>query len=135
MSSDLSAYLGNKIVRWFAGNAMPGAPATLYVALFNGNPKTSGTEVTATIDATGRKAVTWSVPASGALHLLESSADVDFGLADADATVSHVAIYDASSSGNLLASKPAPGGPFSVLTGAAVKLLAGDLSFDIGSDT
>lgn len=135
MASDLSPYLGNKVVRWLDGNAMPTAPTDVYVALFDGNPKTSGTEVTLDIDATGRKAVTWTTVASGTDHLLESSADVDFGTADGPADVSHVGIFDASTSGNLLASKAVPGGPFSVLAGAAVKILAGDLSFDIGSDT
>ena len=32
MASDLSKYLGNKVARWLAGQAMPTAPTALYVA-------------------------------------------------------------------------------------------------------
>jgi hypothetical protein len=48
---------------------MPSAPATCYVALFNGSPKTTGTEVTTTIRAAGRVAIayrtSYSLPAFG----------------------------------------------------------------------
>jgi hypothetical protein len=135
MSSDLSTYLGNKIVRWLAGNAMPSAPATLYLALFNGNPKTIGSEVTTTIRVAGRLAATWTVPASGLNNELTTSLDIDFGNAANDATLSYVALYDAASSGNLLASKALPGGPFSILAGSDVKFPAGNITFTVGSGT
>lgn len=135
MASDLSSYLGNALIRWIAGNAMPTAPSAVYAGLFDGNPKSGGTEVTTTIRAGGRVAVTFAAPSAGTDHDMVNSADVDFGNAAGDADVSHIGIFDASSSGNLIASKAVTGGPFSVLTGAAVKVLAGDLSFNIGSDT
>jgi hypothetical protein len=62
MASDLSTYFGNKIVRWLGGNAMPTAPANLYLALYNGDPKSGGTEVTTTIRVAGRITATFSVP-------------------------------------------------------------------------
>jgi hypothetical protein len=135
MASDLSAYFGNKIVRWLNGNAMPSPPAGLYIALFNGNPKTSGVEVGSSINSgSPRKAVTFAAVASGAAHLLTSNIAVDFGLSEGPATFSHVALYDAASAGNLLASKATAGGPVSVLLNSAVKFQSGGITFNIGSD-
>lgn len=133
MASDLSTYLGNKIVRWLGGTTMPAAPATLYFALFNGDPKGAGVEVTDDVDAGGRLAVTWTVPAAGVDNELVNSADIDFGDSDSDTTLSYGALYDAASSGNLLASKALPGGPFTVTTGSAVKFNTGGVTFTVGS--
>ena len=57
MASDLSPYFGNKILRWINNNAMPTAPTALYIALFNGNPKTSGTEIGGSVKAAGPRQV------------------------------------------------------------------------------
>ena len=135
MASDMSVYLGNKVCRWLAGNAMPAAPAACYVALFNGNPKTSGAEVTDTINAGGRVAITFDVIADdGVDNEITNSADVDFGEAGSDvANLDYVGIFDAASGGNLLFSKALPGGPFAVATGTPIKFLTGDLTFTIGA--
>jgi hypothetical protein len=135
MASDMSVYLGNKVCRWLAGNAMPAAPAACYAALFNGNPKTSGAEVTDTIRAAGRVAITFDAIADdGVDNEITNSADVDFGEAAGDvANLDYVGIFDAASSGNLLFSKALPGGPFAVATGTPIKFLTGDLTFTIGA--
>jgi len=134
MASDLSTYFGNKIARWIAGNAMPTEPADVFVALFDGNPKASGTEVTTTVDATGRKAVSWAALISGTGNVLESDVDVDFGLSDGACDIDYVGLFDASSSGNLLMSKILPA-PIAVIIGTPVKLLAGDIVFEVGAAT
>lgn len=135
MASDLSAYFGNKICRWLNGNAMPTAPTGLYIALFNGNPKTSGVEVGADINSgSPRQVVTFGVVASGADHLLTSNVAVDFGDSEGPATFSHIGLFDAASSGNLLASKATAGGPVSVLLNSSVKFQSGGITFNIGSD-
>jgi hypothetical protein len=136
MASDLSAYFGNKICRWLNNQAdMPSRPANLYIAIFNGNPKTSGTEVGATINSgSPRQLITFTAIASGAAHLLTSNIAVDFGNSENAATFSHIALYDAASSGNLLASKSASGAPISVLVNSSVKFQAGGITFNIGSD-
>lgn len=137
MASDLSAYFGNKICRWLNNQAdMPTRPANLYIAIFNGNPKTSGTEVGATINSGApRQEVTFADVASGAAHLLTSDIAVDFGNSEGAATFSHIALYDASTAGNLLASKAASGAPISVLVNSSVKFQAGGITFNIGADT
>jgi len=137
MASDMSVYLGNKMCRWLAGNAMPGAPAACYVGLFNGNPKTSGTEVTATIRTAGRVAITFDAIADdGTDNQITNSATVDFGEAAGDvANLEYVGIFDAASGGHLLFSKALPDGPFAVATGTPVKFLTGDLTFTIGANS
>jgi hypothetical protein len=132
MASDLSKYIGNALLLWTTGTAFPSAPVDTYCALFNGDPKASGTEVTTTISAGGREAITWdAVATDGADNVMTTSADVDFGLAAAGATITHVAVMDASTSGNVLMSK-ALNSPLVIETGDPVKVNAGDLSVTIG---
>lgn len=106
MASELSNYLANEILDWLKGTDMPAAPTSVYVALFNGDPTaagTGGTEVTATIRPAGRVAVTFGAIAA---RQITNSADVDFGTADASANVTHAALFDAASAGNMLAFSP-----------------------------
>jgi len=134
MASDISKYLGNKIARWLGGQAMPTAPINLYMALFVGDPKGAGTEVTTTIRSTGRPAITWTVPASNDVdNVLVNSAAVDWGVAENDADgTSHVAIFDASSGGKRIASK-ALLAPVDIKSGTPVSFGAGDVNFVIGT--
>lgn len=127
--SGLSTYLADKLLNWLKGTAFGTAPTNTYVALYNGDPTdagSGGTEVTDTIDASGRKAITWGSPSGKSMS---NSADIDFGNADAGATVSHIAIFDASTSGNMLGSF-ALSPSRSVTTGDPVKFSAGDLIWD-----
>ena len=135
MASDLSAFFGNKIVRWLNGIAMPTAPTDLYIALFNGNPKTSGVEVGGTINSgSPRQIVTFADVASGAAHLLTSDIAVDFGNAEAAATFSYIALMDDDTGGNLLASKATAGGAVDVIINSLVKFGSGGITFNVGSD-
>lgn len=63
--------------------------------------------------------------------VLTSSADVDFGNAAADATVTHFAVFDAASSGNMLASAGLTGGSQSITTGTAVKFSSAALTISL----
>lgn len=138
MPSDLSGYFGNKILRWFNNQAdMPSRPAALYVALFNGNPRTTGVEVGGTINPTNeRQVVTFTALASGVDHLLTSSVAVDFGNADGPTPISHVAIFDDPDpgEGNLYWAKAVNGGPASVLANSLVKFASGQITLNIGAD-
>lgn len=109
-----SDYLENAICNWLRGTAMPSAPASLFVALFNGDPTdtgTGGTEVTATIRTAGRVAGPFGAPADG---VIKNSAVVSFGAAAGSATVSHFALYDAASGGNMLVRGALSGGAQSI---------------------
>lgn len=137
MASDLTPYFGNKTLRWLNNQAdMPARPTALYLGLFNGNPKTSGTEVGATIKSSGkRQLITFGSLASGAGHLLTSNLLVDWGLSEGAASVSHFGLFDSDTAGNMYASKPVSGGPLLVAIGSAVSFASGAVSFNIGADT
>jgi hypothetical protein len=133
MASNMSLYLGSAICKWLAGTAMPAAPTNCFVALYNGSPKASGTEVTATIRTAGRVGITFDTVGTNDNNVTNSAA-VDFGAsAGAVGNLDFVGIFDAASSGNLLFSAQLPGGPFAVTAGAPVSFNAGDLTFTIGS--
>lgn len=131
MASDMSTYLGNKVLRWLVGNAMPTAPASCEVALFDGDPKGAGTEVTTDVISAGRPTITFEAISAGTDNSVQNSADVDFGESENEVSFSHVAIFDPDD--NLLFSKALPGGPFSaVAVGTPIKFPAGGLIFTIG---
>ena len=118
-----STYVRDAIAAWINGTTMPTAPAARYVALFNGDPAGAGTEVTTTIRAAGRVASTYT----RASNVLTSNADADFGPAAGAATVTHFAIYDASSAGNQLMNGALTGGSQSIGAGTNVKFVNGAL--------
>jgi hypothetical protein len=123
-----STYLGNAILNWVKGSAMPTAPTTVYVGLFNGDPTDSGsggTEVTTTIRVAGRVAVTFGTVASKAMA---NNAIVNFGAAAAGATVTHFGVFDAASAGNMLGSNALSGGG-TISAGASVSFASGALTW------
>ena len=99
--SDLSTYLGDKLLNWFKASAFGTAPSTVYAALYNGDPEGAGSEITGTINL-ARQAVSWGSVAS---RSVSNNAEVNFGNANSTGTVDYVVIMDASSSGNILSKK------------------------------
>lgn len=99
--SGFSNYLADRIIN----TDLDGA----FVALFNGDPTdtgSGGTEVTTTIRAAGRVPISLGAPTgSSGTRSAVNDAVVDFGDADgAVASVTHFALFDATTGGNLLAS-------------------------------
>lgn len=131
---DIADGILNQLVDWVIGKSDPlPAAGTRYVALFDGDPQGSGSEVTTTIRPAGRLPITSSMEDAGTTSTGESAstADIDFGNADDGATVSHIAIYDSDSGGTLLASDALTGGTQTVTAGNPVKIPAGDLTVSI----
>lgn len=128
----MSTYLGNKVLDWLKGNAFPSAPADIYLALFDGDPKGAGTEITTDIDAGGRIAISLEALSGGTDASVANDTAVDFGLSDSAESLSHVAVYDASSGGNLLWAKALPGGPYAITIGMPVKFEIGGIVFNCG---
>ena len=96
-----STYLKNSVLDHINGHAAL-AEITVYLAAFVGDPATtSGTEVAInTTTAYARQAVTFGAANAGAAT---NSAQVNFPVAGASwGTISHLAAYDASTSGHLL---------------------------------
>ena len=98
--SAMSDYLELKFLDHFTGTASTSAPAAVYLGLSTAsiNDDGSGTELSG--NNYTRKAITFASAASGSIS---SNAAVEFNAATGSwGTVSHWAIYDASSSGNQL---------------------------------
>lgn len=126
----LTNYTENAIMNWFRGTAMPTAPATVWVALFNGDPGeagSGGTEVTTTIRVAGRVAVPFGTITANAIA---NSGIVDFGSAAGAATVNNFGLFDAATGGNLLC-KGALTTARSVAIGNSVTFATGTLSLTI----
>jgi hypothetical protein len=92
ISGTCTTALINIILNWIGGSAAPAAP-TLYVLLWDGDPLTTGTDVTATIRAAGGLPVTFGTATNGSFS---NSAAVDFGNADGAADITHFSINTAA---------------------------------------
>lgn len=115
----ISEYLKNK---WLdaAFNATSFSVANVYVQLHSGDPGSAGTANV--ISGPARDEATFGAASGGA-----STTDAECVWSSMPAcTVSHVSLWDASTSGNLLWTQ-ALSAPVPVLSGDTFKILAGDL--------
>ena len=124
-----SNYLETEILDHVFGGAAYTAPATLYLALHTANPAEdgSGTEVSTSGTAYARTAVTFTT--SG--NTTSNTAAVEFATATANfGTVSHVAVWDASTAGNMLAYAALTSSK-TIETGDVFRVPAGDLDITL----
>lgn len=131
MANNLSNYSENKIVNHMLRNTAWTTPGTsIYLALFTTDPAedASGTEVSGGGYAR-IAAASWAAPSNGATS---NSADVDFGYATGGAwgTISHAALFDASSGGNMLIYGPLASSK-TVADGDGFIVRSGQFSFTI----
>lgn len=125
--SNASDYFEEAILNTMRGSNI--TAFTPYVALFNGDPTdagTGGTEVTETIRGDGRVAATFGAPSGGSMS---NSAEVDFGDAEAGATVDYFAIFDAATDGNMIAHGSLT--PQVISAGNPVSFPAGNLTITV----
>ena len=98
--AEFSDYLENKIIDHMLRNQAFTPPATVYVALFTSATTDAGGGTEVSGGAYARQAVTLGAAAAGASS---NSAAVTFPQATADwGTITHIAIMDASTGGNML---------------------------------
>lgn len=103
-------------------------PATIYLALFTAAPSDAGGGTEVTGGSYARQAVTLSAASGGASA---NSADITFPAATADwGTVTHVALMDALSGGNMLMHTPLDASK-TVNNGDTFKINAGDLDVTV----
>lgn len=124
-----SNYLAGKVLAWAIGTTMPAAPTAVYVALFNGDPTdagTGGTEVTTTVRTAGRVAAAFGAVSGKSMA---NSAAVNFGNAAAGTTVTHFAIFDAQTAGNMLGSNALTSGSGALAAGASFSFPVGSLTW------
>lgn len=95
MTVGISSYLANNLLNILRGTAFT-APTGTYVKLHVGDPGAAGTANPSAV--TTRNACTFNTASGGALTLSTISA---FGMT-ATETITHVSVWDASTSGNFL---------------------------------
>ena len=102
--SEFSNYLENALINAVLRNTSYTSPTTVYVALFTSDPTDAGTGTEVSGGSYARTSVTFGAPSNG---VSTTSADVTFPQATAGwGVVSHIGLYDASTSGNLLFHTP-----------------------------
>jgi hypothetical protein len=102
--SELSNYLENALVNATLRATTYTSPTTVYVALFTTDPTDAGSGTEVSGGAYARTAVTFAAPSNG---VTTNTADVTFPTCTlAWGIVTHIGIYDASTSGNLLYHTP-----------------------------
>ena len=124
-----SNYLETEILDHVFGGAAYTAPSTLYLALHTANPDEdgSGAEVSTSGTAYARQTVAFTT--SG--NTTSNTSAVEYPTATANfGTVSHVGIWDASTSGNLIAYAALTSSK-SIETGDVFRVPAGDLDITL----
>ena len=94
-----SNHAENLVLDWLLTNGTATRPTAWYVGLFTSDPTDADTGTEVSGGSYARTAVTFSVTGNAATN----TAGVEFPAATASwGTVSHIAIYDASTGGNML---------------------------------
>jgi len=123
--SEMSNYLETALVNATLRNTSYTSPATVYAALFTTDPTDAGTGTEVSGGAYARTSITFGSPSNG---VTTNSADVTFPTCTAAwGTVTHMGIYDASTSGNLLYHTPLDASK-TVDSGDIFKISSGNLS-------
>lgn len=122
--------LETKVLQWaFDPLSTPTRPSAIYVALHTANPNedASGTEVTTVGTAYARQTGQFTVTGDTAT----TNAVIEYATATADyGTVTHVAVWDASTGGNMLAYAALTVSK-TISTGDVFRLPLGDLSITL----
>jgi hypothetical protein len=96
----MSNYLENALINATLRNTTFTSPATVYAGLFTSDPTDAGSGTEVSGGSYARKAMTFGAPSNGAS--VNSSA-VEFDQATANwGTITHFAIFDALTTGNML---------------------------------
>jgi len=101
--SAFSNYLEDQITGWIAGTSMT-APTATFVQLYNGDPLDTGLGGVALYSriTVASGAGSWTRGTAGNGTITNASAFTITSSATATASATHVAVFDASASGNLL---------------------------------
>jgi hypothetical protein len=96
----MSNYLENALINATLRNTTYTSPATVYAGLFTSDPTDAGSGTEVSGGSYARKAITFGAPSNGASV---NSAAVEFDQATGNwGTITHFAIFDALTTGNML---------------------------------
>jgi hypothetical protein len=123
--AEMSNYLENALINATLRNTSYTSPATVYVGLHTADPTDAGSGTEVSGGSYARTSVTFGSPSNGTST---NSAAVEFPQATGNwGTVSHIGIWDASSTGNLLY-HTALDSSKTIETGDIFKIASGSLS-------
>jgi hypothetical protein len=125
-----SNYLEDQITGWINGTAFATAPTNTYVQLYNGNPTDAGTGGTALFSRVAVAAGGWTRSTGGAGTMSNTAQVLITSSAGAGATADYVAVFDASTGGNLLF-HGALATSLTINTGDEVRFNAGGLQLTV----
>jgi hypothetical protein len=98
--SQMSDFLETELLDHVLRNAAYTSPTTVYLALFTAAPSDSGGGTEVSGNAYARQAITFGAPSGG---VSSNSAEIQFPIATGSwGTITHVGIFDAATTGNLL---------------------------------
>lgn len=118
-----TSYADNKLIDHLLGSGTFTKPAGTYVALFIGDPASGGTEVSTSGSAYSRQAATFTITSNAATN----AAQLNWSAAtSAWGTITHIAIFDAITSGNRLVDAQLSNSK-TIGIGDVLQILAGDL--------
>lgn len=99
--SAMTDYLEDKLLNHTFRNIAFTSPTTVYLALFTSAPGETGGGTEVSGGDYARQSITFGAPSPSGT--IKNSADITFPTATADwGTITHVAIFDASTGGNML---------------------------------
>lgn len=125
--ADFVSSARDEMLDWLVGIADPPATGTRYITIFSGDPQGAGSEVINTVTGSSNRQDLTTAMAAASGASVASDTDITFTTNAAGAsTVDYVAIYDAQTAGNLLASTSVTSK--SVTDGDSLKILSGNLT-------
>lgn len=128
MANGMSDYLENALLNATLRGQAYTSPTTVYLALFTSDPTDTNTGVEVSGGAYARQAITFNAPSNGSAS---SAADVLFPIATAAwGTITHIAIFDAATGGNMLYSAPLTTSK-TIASGDQLKVAAGDVTVSL----
>lgn len=98
MANAKSNYLEDAVVDHFLGTASTSSPADVYVALFTSDPTDAGSGTEVTGGSYARQVAVFDAASGGSAANTDEIVFEDLPAA----TVTHLGVYDAATSGNLL---------------------------------
>ena len=131
----LSDYAENLILNWLMRGGTSGgqtdAPSSLHLALFTAAPNDAGGGTEVSGNGYGRQTVTFDA-ATGTGGTTSNSANVTFTASGGNfGLVTHIGIFDASTSGNLLWHGAMAGSGQQVNAGDSIQFAAGSIDLTI----
>ena len=123
--SEISNYLENALINGTLRATTFTAPAAVYVSLHTADPTDAGTGTEVSGGSYARQAATFGAPSNGAST---TTADITYPQATASyGTVTHIGIFDALTTGNLLYHSPLTTSK-TIDTGDIFKITSGSLT-------